>query len=341
MRDPLGPDMHREAFIACLPYLAAIAALLVCQAVVLRLSKVRFQPARLLQLHRDQRGAVQSLSFVLTLPVFIFVMMFVVQLALITMARISVEYSAFAAARSAVVWFPAHVGDPRLAENQVSLSPLVPIRRYQAEGRNYTVYRVAPDGDKYDKIQLAAAMACMPICPSVNTGVSRDHWGNAALPAIQRAYAIMAPGSTANTRIPARLANKLAYALSHTRVEIEVHHCGDRIPGGDPPLYAEYPLDLEYPERYLRPNEIGWQDQIFVKVIHRYALLPGPGRLLASRADSPEIRDDVADQIQYDSGIYARTLTATVRMGNEGQKFSTYDPSNPNTYVQPLPWVYR
>ena len=78
-----------------------------------------------------------------------FIMMFIVQLALITTARISIEYSAYAAARSAIVWFPANLGDRWFAENRVSDSPLIPLRTYEANGRAYTVYRVPPDGAKF------------------------------------------------------------------------------------------------------------------------------------------------------------------------------------------------
>ena len=90
---------------------------------------------------------------------------------------------------------------------------------------------------------------------------------------------------------------------------------------------------LEYPDRYLRPNEIGWQDQVYIRVSHDYALLPGPGRLLARRAESPATGyDPVPDEIEYRNGVYVRTLAATARLGNEGQK-----PSRP--YVQSLPWL--
>ena len=332
--------MHRETLISCAPYVAAIVALLMCQGLLLRFSQTRLQWAQLRKLHRDERGAVQSLSFVLTLPVFMFIMMFIVQLALITMGRISVEYAAYAAARSAIVWYPANTGT--LLENHTSHNSLVPIRFYESNGRNYTVYRVIPSGDKYAKIHLAAAMACMPICPSTNTGVSNSHPGNAALPSIQRAYQTLAPSSSMNTRIPARLRNKLAYALANTHVEIEVHHCSDQISGGDPPLYPEWSLELEHPNRYLWPSEIGWQDQVYVTVYHQYALLPGPGRLLARRANTETIYDEIPDQIQNVNGVYSRTLIATTRMGNEGQKptptDSMYSTSSPRSYLQPLPW---
>ncbi len=325
--------MHRETLLACAPYLVAIVGLLLCQAIVLRLSNARLQLAYLKQLHRDQRGAVQSLSFVLTLPIFMFIMMFIVQLALITMARISVEYAAYAAARSAIVWYPANLGTDSLRENWTATSSLLPLRSYEANGRTYVVYRVPAHGDKFNRIHLAAAIASMPICPSANTGVLDLHPSNAALPSILRVYRAMAPGSLTNGRIPARLRNKLAYALANTTVEIEVHHCGDPISGGDPPLY---------PEPYLAPFEIGWQDQVYVKVTHQYALLPGPGRLLARRSRGSAADNEIADQIRNENGVFARTLTAITRMGNEGQKptptIPTGDPRYPTTYAQPLPW---
>lgn len=329
--------MHREVLLDCAPYVAGIIVLVLCQALLLRFSRAKLHLAQIWHLHRDQRGAVQSLSFILTLPVFLFIMMFIVQLSLITMARISVEYAAYAAARSAIVWLPANldVSPEGLNENIVSYGPLLPTRSYEARGRTYYVYPIPPDTVKYERIRLAAAMACMPISPSTRTSVPTGDPLEAALPSIQSAYEILAPDSISNSRIPARLRNKLQYALGATRIEIEVHHCGDEIQGGDPPLY---------PELYLRYNEIGWQDQIYVTVYHDYALLPGPGRLLARRADSATVTDTVASQIRSGFGVYTRSLSATVRMGNEGQKPSptipTSVPQVRRTYVQPLPWSY-
>ncbi len=141
--------MQRETLIACAPYLTAILLLIVAQGLILRSSRARLQLTVLTRLHGDQRGAVQSLSFVLTLPVFMFIMLFIVQLSLITMARISVEYAAYAAARSAIVWFPANLGTEEMLENRISHSPLLPVRYYEANGRNYTVYLVPPDSEKY------------------------------------------------------------------------------------------------------------------------------------------------------------------------------------------------
>ena len=84
---------------------------------------------------------------------------------------------------------------------------------------------------------------------------------------------------------------------------------------------------------YLWPYEIGWQDAIYVTVTHQYALLPGPGRLLARRAPNPQTGyDNVPDQLNYQNGVYTRSLTATVRLSNEGQKSA-------RRYVHPLPWI--
>jgi len=67
---------------------------------------------RLRRLHRDEAGNVQSLSFVLTLPIFIMLMMLIVQASQLMIGQVVVEYAAVAAARSAIVWIPAAVGTP-------------------------------------------------------------------------------------------------------------------------------------------------------------------------------------------------------------------------------------
>ncbi len=146
-----------------------------------------------------------------------------------------------------------------------------------------------------------------------------------------------------NARIPARLRNKLAYALANTYVEIEIHHCGDQIQGGDPPLYADLNLPFELPSGYFWPNEMGWQDQVYVRVYHQYALLPAAGRLLAQHVSSP---DYIADRVAHADSADGRRVRTHAggprRMGNEGQvptgTITTYSTRNPTTYVQPLPW---
>jgi hypothetical protein len=162
-------------------------------------------------------------------------------------------------------------------------------------------------------------MACLPVCPSRPTGEPRNHPGNGAADALVRLYHAYDPGAAANARIPARLRHKLAYALNHTRLRIRIRHKDE-----EPELreHAQPP----YPEEFTL-NEIGWQDQIEVTVVHDFALLPGPGRLLARSAtpvtgeySSSAGSDSVAPQIQRSGGVFVYPVQATVRLNNEGEK---------------------
>ncbi len=323
-RDWVG-NMFRQVVLSSWPFFVAILAGIVLLRLLVGWSGARFRLANLFRLHRDEVGGVQSLSFVITLPLFIIVMMFVVQLAQIMIAKVVVEYAAFAAARSAMVWIPANLGTGQETENEIFNL------QYNGEmvaenGRTYSVYAVQPEGAKFNKIHLAAATACMPLCPSRNVGVARTHPGNAAAMSLQKAYVAMAPSSAANTRVPARLENKLAYALENTDVRVEIRHKGE-----EPALQVRHDRG-PYHDEYL-PNEVGWQDQLVVSVTHHFALLPGPGRLLARRADAPpgsspeasygggrSAQDRVSQDITRRGGVYVYSLSATARLGNEGQK---------------------
>jgi hypothetical protein len=316
--------MNRETIIACLPYLVSIVLSVAVLRLLVFLSGARFQPARIRVLHRDETGAVQSLSFVLTLPLFVMIMLFIVQLSQLTMARLVVEYSAFAAARSAAVWIPATLGDSFETENRISA--LVQAGQISdQEGNLYSVYQVAPQSPKYDKIRLAAVMALMSVCPSRDSGMELDEDGQAAAWTLERTYAKLSPASASNTRIPARLRNKLAYALSNTAVEIEVRHkVEDGRRTDEPPLGIPYDIP-PYRDEFAW-NEIGWQDQLVVTVSHNFALLPGPGRLLSRstpRRDgngNTSQQDRVAAQTRRENGVFVYPVTATVRLNNEGEK---------------------
>ncbi len=302
--------MHRQVLIACWPYALAMVACLVALRVLAGLLGPRVHIARLAGLHRDQSGAVQSLSFVLTLPVFMMILLFLVQVSQLAIARVVLEYAAFAAARSAIVWIPAHLG-PGEEENRIShLRYLGEVR--DEDGTRFSEYLVEPEGPKYRKIHFAAAMACLPICPSRDVGESRAHPGNAAAHALIRAYHAYAPGAAANRRIPWRIRHKLAYALNRTRVRILVRHKAE-----EPALmrYGEPP----YPEEFTS-NEIGWQDQIVVTVEHDFLLLPGAGRLLSRSPTLETSAGGAAERTAPRSNLFLYPMRATVRLGNEGEK---------------------
>lgn len=315
--------MHREVLIACLPYGIALLACCAGLRLLALLSGARLRLARLVELPADQAGAVQSLSFVLTLPLFVMILLFIVQLSQLTIARVVMEYAALAAARSAIVWIPANLGPGDEQENRISRAVYLGDTAGQ-DGNTYSEYEIEPQGAKYQKIHFAAAMACLPVCPSRDTGEPRKHPGNGAADTLIRLYQAYAPGSTANARVPARIRNKLAYALNNTRLRILIRHKNEEpelAEHGQPPYREEFTA-----------NEIGWQDQIVVTVEHDFALLPGPGRLLARSAprisstasgpaaDGTSARDGVAERIRRVGYVFVYPVVATVRLNNEGQK---------------------
>ncbi len=85
-------------------------------------------------------------------PILLITTLILMQLALMFQARNVVTYAAFSAARAAVVWIPARVPlDENLPATEASHS-------INLDG-----------GEKLEKIQQAAAMACVPISPKAST----------------------------------------------------------------------------------------------------------------------------------------------------------------------------
>ena len=67
--------MTRAVLLACLPWLALLLASFFCAYALMRVNRYRVRLGRLRELHADLRGGVQSLSFVLTLPFFVMLML--------------------------------------------------------------------------------------------------------------------------------------------------------------------------------------------------------------------------------------------------------------------------
>jgi hypothetical protein len=313
--------MHNALLRDCWPFFAAIGA---CATILWCLCRfswcmrpayalVTREPRVLRKLHSDECGAVQSLSFVLTLPIFVMLMLFIVQLSQLTIARIMVEYAAYAAARSAIVWIPADLGDGLETANRVGAPYLSLGTVHDEAGNEFERLLLTHPSRKLHKIELAAAHALMSVCPSRDVGAKPLHPGMDSFASIERAYQVMDQTAGTNTRIPDRLKNKLSYALAATTVRIEVRH-----KDSEPPLIWH---DLRpYPEEF-ETNEIGWQDQVLVTVQHDFALLPGPARLLAKRVVAPgKSMDEVADRIRQVGNVFVYSLSATVRLSNEGEK---------------------
>ncbi|MBC7337532.1 MAG: pilus assembly protein, partial [Clostridia bacterium] len=109
--------MWRAIVLASWPWALTLIGAILAAVVLLRWSgsgRISFRWSRFAELLRDDVGAVQSLSFVLTLPFFVLLMLFIVQVSQIMIGTVVVHYAAFAAARAAQVWIPARVGDIEL-----------------------------------------------------------------------------------------------------------------------------------------------------------------------------------------------------------------------------------
>ena len=74
------------------------------------LSLRRLQLGRLRRLHADQPGGVQSLSFVLTLPMFIMVMLLIVQVSQVDDRPDRGPLRGLRGGPGAMVWIPAELG---------------------------------------------------------------------------------------------------------------------------------------------------------------------------------------------------------------------------------------
>jgi len=317
-------EMHQQILISCLPCLAAMVVSGGVLVLLAKLSGARIDLRQLKRLHADEGGAVQSLSFVLTLPIFIVIMMFIVQLSQLTIAKIVVEYASFAATRSAIVWIPANLGEDEegyTLEGMNQIAGLTYEGDQLIEGQTYSLYTVSEGGRaKYNRIHLAAATACLPICPSRDVGASGAHPAMAAADPLAKAYWAISPQSASNTKIPERIRNKLAYALDNTEIVIEIAHKET-----EPPLI--WHDTGPYPEEF-DVGEIGWQDQVAVSVTHHFALLPGPARFLArsatarpgTSAEAARGTDEVAQSVNRRGQVWVRSLNASTRMSNEGEK---------------------
>lgn len=316
--------MHQELLRSLFPWLVALAVLFAFAQGIVRFSGARMQFGRLRELHRCEAGGVQSLAFVLALPMFLAIVMFIVQIALVMVGLITVNMAAFAAARSAAVWIPAYVSEFE-AENRLPAGI--------SQGSPQVVdFGVAQSSPKYQKIFEAAALACVPIAPSRAVretdqsllGRTRADEGLLTL------YPMLVPSSASNSVMPQRLRNKLAYSLQNTRLTISFVDKNSGAGGASVPGPTYNPVDHPDSARvpYI-PSEVGWQDPVTIEVQHQFRLLPGPGRFLAKLVTRYDGRtDDVAPMIQQQGSIHTVPLRGSATLTIEGLK-------SIRPYVQP------
>ena len=317
--------MNRAILEACVPWLAALAGLCALFVFVAWLSGGRFKPARIKALHHCEDGAVQSLAFVLTLPVLVMILLFIVQVSQLMTGIMVVNYSAFASARAASVWVPTMIDDQYAhlgydwdgtgvdGDDQNELPPgIVPGVELPLSAQTVSSYA----SRKYEKIWSAAALACAPISPSRPTADSSAaaSYASRAASAMKQLYPQFDPAGNTNTRIPRRIDAKLGYSFANTYVMLQFEDRNSQPVNGTSTYNP-----ITHPDITYYPSEVGWQDPITVTVYHDLALLPGAGRLLSkllNRADGQA--DTVAPRIRQDAGLYKTRLQASATMTNEG-----------------------
>lgn len=348
--------MHRAVLLTCWPWFICLVVAGMLAVLLVQFCGGRCQWRRWRDLHADQGGAVQSLSLVLTLPVFLLLLLFIVQISQMMIGVMMVHYAAFAAARAASVWIPADVTtDPTLYDDLTEIDLVHDQLQGGPERANVIQGRVQRDlsrvnvlqlesgantiavSVKYQKVVLAALIPCMAISPS------RDFsWAN-QLPAslvptynaLTKIFPDMNPRSRSNVRMPKRLMNKLIYSQRFTNVVIEwqeISHPATDVDSAPTYNPRNHPATLTGQVPMWNENEVGFRDPVTVRVTHQFGLLPGIGRILkmgmvngAGGWQSQNQNDAVSKQITQrtqtqQEELYTLGITAEATFVNEGYK---------------------
>lgn len=322
--------MSRAILLACWPCLAAMFIAFGVLLAIVRLSGAKWNLPHLRSLHTCQEGSTQTVSFVLTLPVFIMVVLFIIQMSQLMIGTTVVHYAAYAAARSATVWIPATVvtemvRDPRDGEelSRYDSANLFLQDFQKSDLATPSTYREVQRSTKLRKIWLAAVNACAAASPS--RPLYQDESSNLANPQFTALYQSLAPASLQNPKTAQRIQNKLTYSARNTAVSLQWI---DKDISTGPTYNPDRPIPDRSPYEHVpHANEIGWDDQLTLTVRHRFALLPGPGRLLATRlfradggADNVSGRIITFQDEATGAKVYSTMLSASVTFTNEGLK---------------------
>jgi hypothetical protein len=151
--------------------------------------------ARLCALGAAEGGAA-AVEFALAAPVLLALVLITVQFALVAVARRAVEASAFAAARSAVVWVPAESG----------------------EGANRL--RLSGESAKRERIERAAALALLPAAPA-------EALPPGGPPEPELAGPLRALASETGLAAPGELVRRYAAARARVRVAVAIDGAPD------------------------------------------------------------------------------------------------------------------
>ncbi|MFM8285795.1 MAG: TadE/TadG family type IV pilus assembly protein [Planctomycetaceae bacterium] len=299
------------------------------------------------ELPRCESGSVQSLAFVLTFPIFLMVVLLIIQISQLMLGIAVVHYAAFSAARTAIVWLPAHTDLPDEQANHVLAASLerggavIPGGGggqfpYWASSPQWGPARGPGGVDKMHRVWRTAALACAPLAPTRRVTRSEP------LPtylseAASEAWLLLAPKLVQSAYYKQRLQRQVDYSIYNTLVVVR----GRDADGASGPTYNPYPG--HYIQQYDQsvgqtvavwvpwdPFELGWEDPVTVSVYHNFALLPGPGRFLSEKLVAPRTPDLVSRHLREqqganhplgdERGLYVVTLEAHSTLQMEGLK---------------------
>jgi hypothetical protein len=236
---------------------------------------------RIRDLHRCQEGGVQSLALVMTLPMFVGTVLLIVQLAQVLIGTLTVQYAAFAAARSAAVWITSSLQWPerRLGDDPNEI-PILFVRGVP--------YDIDPQSSsrKLQEIRAAAVQACVAISPARAVRGPRANPADVAA-AVDAFLALqMLDAGRRIARWREASSNRWSYSAANTRVRLAFL--------GEPVISPSY-NPVGHP---LVPHEVfeaAWDESVTVVVQHEVSLVPGPGRWLLQNAQWGRVPNGLAN----------------------------------------------
>lgn len=132
----------------------SLAGFLVCAALTLVAAQwmAHLVPA-MNRLRRFDELGTSELEFALAFPFFLMMVLTTIQMALLINATLIVDYAAFCAARSAIVWVPQDT---------------------PGEDANTVANPQQTNSEKWTRIRRAATLACVPISPRASSFIGVD-----------------------------------------------------------------------------------------------------------------------------------------------------------------------
>jgi hypothetical protein len=263
--------------------------------------------------HADQ-GGTAAIEMALVFPLALMIFLVITQSAILFNANMVVHYSAFTAARMAVVAVPMNIND----------DPTYPeIRNWV---RNPEVESVS-DSVKLEMIRRAAVLALVPVSASMKASAdSGDQTGSDVLTDTQQVFRVQGAAYQAWFR---RVKDQYDYANEYTKIVLDPpHHWTSGNRDGDCPYAHGYTTWVQAPEGYFRQQTVTYcptvDDQgiadarmdydmyepLKVSVTYQFLLeVPYASRFLGDQVQMPD---------RPTGTNYATEIHAVVTLSNEG-----------------------